>query len=57
MPVNYQRRQCNEIMKLGLQGITVVVSSGDSGVSNRDGSCLGPKNKIFSPGFPGIWPL
>ncbi|KAI1458579.1 subtilisin-like protein [Annulohypoxylon moriforme] len=29
--VAYQMRQCNEWMKLGLQGVTVVGSSGDSG--------------------------
>jgi len=61
MPVNYQRRQCNEIMKLGMQGITVVASSGDSGVAFRTGAgdfCLGdaayesPKNHIFAPQFP-----
>ncbi|KAI1076648.1 subtilisin-like protein [Whalleya microplaca] len=28
---NYQKRQCNEWMKLGLQGVTVVGSSGNSG--------------------------
>jgi tripeptidyl-peptidase-1 len=38
LPVAYQRRQCLEIMKLGLQGITVVVSSGDTGVQGRLGS-------------------
>jgi hypothetical protein len=27
-------------MKLGLQGITIVFASGDSGVADRDGSCL-----------------
>ena len=36
-PINYQRRQCSEIMKLGLQGITVVVSSGDYGVASFPG--------------------
>ncbi|KAI1098458.1 subtilisin-like protein [Jackrogersella minutella] len=29
--VNYQMRQCNEWMKLGLQGVTVVSSAGNSG--------------------------
>lgn len=51
MPVNYQRRQCNEIMKLGLRGVSVVVASGDSGVAGNEG-CLGPKGKIFNPDFP-----
>jgi tripeptidyl-peptidase I len=26
-------------MKLGLQGVTIIVSSGDSGVAGRDGGC------------------
>jgi len=56
LPVSYQRRQCNEFMKLGLQGTSVVLASGDSGVAgpagdgNADG-CLGT-GEIFSPGFP-----
>ncbi|EHK44450.1 uncharacterized protein TrAtP1_008994 [Trichoderma atroviride] len=33
LPVNYMFRQCNEFMKLGLMGTTVVVASGDSGTS------------------------
>jgi tripeptidyl-peptidase-1 len=41
LPLSYQRRQCGEWMKLGLQGVTVVVASGDMGVSgNQDGSCV-----------------
>lgn len=52
MPVNYQRRQCNEIMKLGMQGISVVVASGDDGVAGGDGTCIGPKGRIFVPDFP-----
>lgn len=45
LPASYQQRQCAEIMKLGLQGTTVVVSSGDSGVGYARGTnnpnCLG----------------
>lgn len=55
MPVNYQRRQCNEIMKLGMQGISVVVASGDSGVGPRGEPCLGPNQNIFVPDFPATW--
>ncbi|KAL7914962.1 peptidase S8/S53 domain-containing protein [Trichoderma velutinum] len=40
LPVNYQRRQCNEWMKLGLQGVTVIVASGDGGVGGF-GGCEG----------------
>jgi tripeptidyl-peptidase-1 len=66
LPVSYQQRQCNEWMKLGLQGVSVMFASGDSGVANRynagyENSCLtspdvGPYVDIngtrFSPSFP-----
>ncbi|KAK4550782.1 Tripeptidyl-peptidase sed1 [Oleoguttula mirabilis] len=61
LPMSYQRRQCNEFMKLGMQGISICVSSGDSGVAgpagddNADG-CLGPDGTIFSPQFPATCP-
>ena len=57
LPTNYQQRQCNEFMKLGLQGTSVVTASGDDGVTgpaSRDGSngdCLGPKKNVFSPTY------
>jgi tripeptidyl-peptidase-1 len=53
LPDNYQKRQCNEYMKLGLQGTTVVVSSGDSGVASFLG-CI--DSTIFTPGFPATCP-
>ena len=31
----YQRHQCREWMKLGLQGVSVIFSSGDWGVASR----------------------
>ena len=57
LPASYQQRQCNEYMKLGMQGVSVVVSSGDSGVAGpaNDGNsngCLGDSGNIFSPDFP-----
>ena len=61
LPASYQQRQCNEFMKLGMQGVSIVVSSGDSGVAgpagddNADG-CLGPTGAIFSPDFPATCP-
>lgn len=61
LPASYQERQCNEFMKLGIQGISLVVASGDSGVAgpagddNADG-CLGPTGNIFSPDFPATCP-
>jgi tripeptidyl-peptidase-1 len=36
-PMSYAERQCLEYMKLGLQGTTVVIASGDSGVGDNDG--------------------
>jgi tripeptidyl-peptidase I len=58
----YENRQCAEYLKLGLQGVTVVYASGDSGVSNR-GSCIIPPDSeyngdpgAFSPSFPASCP-
>ncbi|PNS17151.1 hypothetical protein CAC42_7205 [Sphaceloma murrayae] len=61
LPISYQRRQCDEIMKLGLRGITVINSSGDSGVEGRGGdptpsNCLGENNDVFAPQFPATCP-
>lgn len=61
LPIKYQRRQCQEWMKLGLQGVSVVVASGDSGVMGRGGSprpsnCLGEDDKVFAPDFPATCP-
>ena len=58
LPAYYQKRQCNEFMKLGMQGVSIVVASGDSGVAGPPGDgapdgCLGPNGTIFSPDFPG----
>lgn len=66
LPVSYQQRQCTEWMKLGLQGVSVLFASGDSGVANRynagyPNSCLTPPDvgpyvdsngTRFSPSFP-----
>ena len=44
-----------EFMKLGLRGISLLVSSGDSGVHGRtDGGCMAP---TFRPDFPGSSPF
>ncbi|KAJ5133090.1 hypothetical protein N7448_001881 [Penicillium atrosanguineum] len=55
LPIAYQRRQCNEFMKLGMQGVSVVVASGDSGVAGAS-SCLGEDGKVFNPDFPASCP-
>jgi tripeptidyl-peptidase-1 len=62
LPISYQRRQCAEIAKLGLQGTTVFVSSGDSGVAGRGGdptpsNCLGVNSDVFAPQFPATCPF
>ncbi|KAB8299062.1 hypothetical protein EYC80_001187 [Monilinia laxa] len=62
LPISYQKRQCLEYMKLGLQGVSFLFASGDSGVSNYpdniDGptGCLGPDLNIFNPTWPGTCP-
>jgi tripeptidyl-peptidase-1 len=48
-PAAYLERQCHEFMKLGLQGTTMLMASGDDGVARRTGPCLGPKQNIFTP--------
>ncbi|GKT96345.1 subtilisin-like protein [Colletotrichum tofieldiae] len=57
----YVERQCAEYMKLGLQGITVLYSSGDAGVAGNGKQCIDTqtgayndgKTGIFNPSFPG----
>lgn len=64
VPIAYQKRQCNEYLKLGLQGVSFLFASGDSGVSNypepygTDGptGCLGPDLNIFNPTWPNSCP-
>ncbi|KAE8444410.1 hypothetical protein EG329_000610 [Mollisiaceae sp. DMI_Dod_QoI] len=57
LPAYYQQRQCDEFMKLGLQGHSIFFASGDDGVAgppyinNLDG-CLGSDANIFNPGYP-----
>jgi tripeptidyl-peptidase-1 len=41
-------------MKLGLQGVSLLVASGDSGVGGSQ--CLGSTQKVFSPDFPATCP-
>lgn len=61
LPTNYQQRQCAEVMKLGMRGISVILASGDSGVAARgtddgnDDGCLG-NGKVFNPDFPASCP-
>jgi len=55
LPDYYLKRQCNEWMKLALQGVTTVMSSGDSGVGEETG-CNGADGKIFQPSFAATCP-
>lgn len=60
----YEMRQCNEYMKLGLQGVSVLYSSGDFGVAGNGGQCIDSKtgaynngsSGVFNPSFPGTCP-
>lgn len=61
LPFYYQQRQCNEFMKLALQGHTILVASGDAGVASRPwdpepNGCVGSDHKVFNPNFPGNCP-
>ncbi|KAI1266121.1 peptidase S8/S53 domain-containing protein [Xylariaceae sp. FL1019] len=56
LPASYQQRQCAEIMKLGLQGSTIMIASGDDGVSGfptnvNPTGCMGPNHDVFNPQF------
>ncbi|KZO99718.1 subtilisin-like protein [Calocera viscosa TUFC12733] len=58
----YETRQCNEYLKLGLQGVSILYSSGDYGVAGNDGECLNADGTYsydgirFNPSFPGTCP-
>jgi tripeptidyl-peptidase-1 len=64
LPDSYKHRQCHEYLKLGMQGISVVVSAGDAGVAGPPGGdsvngCLGNGTgigTIFNPTFPAACP-
>ncbi|KAI1349142.1 peptidase S8/S53 domain-containing protein [Xylaria sp. FL0043] len=64
-PLSYTARECNEYMKLGLMGVTLLFSSGDTGVSGISGRCLldngaptpvGSDYGRFNPLFPASCP-
>jgi tripeptidyl-peptidase-1 len=61
LPYDYTARQCNEFLKLGLQGVSITIASGDYGVASSPGDggpngCLGPEGKIFNPQYPSNCP-
>ncbi|KAK0105290.1 hypothetical protein ONS95_004326 [Cadophora gregata] len=53
----YTSRMCNEYMKLGLQGMSILFASADYGVAGWQG-CLDPATTgtLFSPAFPASCP-
>jgi hypothetical protein len=57
LPKSYQKHQCNEFLKLGLVGTTIIVASGDSGVAvwgydaGNISDCLGT-GQVFNPDYP-----
>jgi len=64
LPKRYTQRQCNEFMKLGLQGHTFLFSSSDFGVAGFAGDvtesgCLsgsGQNQTIYNPDYPSNCP-
>lgn len=52
----YLQRQCNEFAKLGLMGVTVIYSAGNTGVSGtQSGYCLDKNGMLnFSSETPAI---
>ncbi|KAJ6277937.1 Pro-kumamolisin, activation domain-containing protein, partial [Bipolaris maydis] len=40
-PISFQRRQCNEFMKLALQGTTILAATGNQGVAGYTSQCWG----------------
>ncbi|TAQ87686.1 hypothetical protein B7494_g3994 [Chlorociboria aeruginascens] len=54
LPDFYMKRQCNEWMKLALQGTTTVMSSGDSGVGGT--VCYGDSGDIFEVNYASSCP-
>lgn len=48
IPKKYAIRVCNEFMKLGLQGVTVVTAAGDDNVG-LEYSCGGENLNVFTP--------
>lgn len=57
VPASYAKAVCNLYAQLGARGVSVIFSSGDSGVG---GSCLsndGSNRTVFLPGFPASCPF
>ena len=64
LTAKYEQRQCNEYLKLGLQGVSIFYSSGDNGVAGNGAVCLNPDGTYnnggtgrFNPAFPATCPF
>ncbi|GIC90514.1 S53 family peptidase [Aspergillus udagawae] len=57
VPEYYARRVCNLIGLMGLRGITVLESSGDTGIGSACMSNDGTNTPQFTPTFPGTCPF
>ncbi|KAF3764044.1 hypothetical protein M406DRAFT_51026 [Cryphonectria parasitica EP155] len=64
LPYYYQERQCNEFLKLGLQGVSIFVASGDTGVGGYPDGTYGDgpyygclrDDDVFAPTQPNSCP-
>ncbi|PVH73292.1 subtilisin-like protein [Cadophora sp. DSE1049] len=56
LPISYQKRQCLEYMKLGLQGVSFLYASDYPGDIDGPTGCLGPNLDVFNPTWPGTCP-
>lgn len=64
LPSYYQERQCNEFLKLGLQGVSIFVASGDTGVGGYPDGTYGDgpyygclrDDDVFAPTQPNSCP-
>jgi len=50
----YEQRQCDEYMKLGLRGVSILFSSGDYGVAGNGGACFDTLTGAYNNGSRGI---
>ncbi|TVY44097.1 Tripeptidyl-peptidase [Lachnellula occidentalis] len=48
----YERRQCMEYLKLGLQGVTMIFAAGDYGTAGANNTCIDPNTG--APTQPGV---
>ncbi|QDS73677.1 hypothetical protein FKW77_002859 [Venturia effusa] len=56
VPKNYAMRTCLMIAMMGVRGVSVFESSGDTGIGSNCLSNDGQKRKEFNPQFPGTCP-